>query len=224
MPAPGCSHPWSGWVLVIVDEEAESTYKQDQAPRYNARDVAIKRAQLAGCPVLLGSATPSLESWSRAAPTATPTATPTAAPTFDATRPAYHLLSLPDRVVGRGMPPVEIVDLQEERRHRRGIHLLSQRLEMELSKAVAARETGGKAILLLNRRGYANYIACPDQTCGWMMRCDHCDATMVYHKDAQLPRGGLVRCHHCLAEQLLPATCADSGHKINTFGLGTQRG
>ncbi len=194
--------------LIIVDEEHDSSYKQDQAPRYSGRDVAIRRGQLAGCPAVLGSATPSLETWSRA---------------IDG---PYHLHTLPHRVVGRGMPPVEVVDLREERRHRRGIHLLSQRLEKELAQALDARtpdDAGGKAILLLNRRGYANYIACPDARCGWMMRCDHCDATMVYHVDARLPRGGMVRCHHCLAEQILPATCPDSGHKVSVFGLGTQR-
>ena len=78
-------------------------------------------------------------------------------------------------------------------------------------------------MLLLNRRGYANYIACPDHTCGWMMRCDHCDATVVYHKDQHLPTGGYVRCHHCDAEQLLVTQCPDSGHKVTVFGLGTQK-
>jgi len=78
-------------------------------------------------------------------------------------------------------------------------------------------------MLLLNRRGYANYIACPDHGCGWMMTCQHCDATMVYHKDRKLPLGGVVRCHHCLAEQALPQVCPESGHKVTTFGLGTQR-
>jgi primosomal protein N' (replication factor Y) len=78
-------------------------------------------------------------------------------------------------------------------------------------------------MLLLNRRGYANYIACPDHRCGWMMRCNHCDATVVYHKNTSLPTGGYVRCHHCDAEQLLVTTCPDSGHKISIFGLGTQK-
>src|SRR5690606_24493170 len=80
-----------------------------------------------------------------------------------------------------------------------------------------------QAMLLLNRRGYANYIGCPDHTCGWMMECDHCDATMVYHKDARLPTGGLLRCHHCNAEQVLPTHCPVCGKRISVFGLGTQR-
>lgn len=188
--------------LIIVDEEHESSYKQDQLPRYHARDVAIKRAQLAGCPVVLGSATPALESY------------------HHATSGRSQLIELPDRVPGAKLPTVEIVDLADERRERKGVHLLSHRLEALLSSNLAA---GGQAILLLNRRGYANYIACPDHRCGWMMRCHHCDVTMVYHRNAKLPSGGLVQCHHCNAEQSLVSVCPDSGHKVTIFGLGTQR-
>lgn len=219
--------------LVIVDEEHDSSYKQDQLPRYHARDVAIKRAQMAGVPVVLGSATPSLESYANA---------------LDEARPKFHYHSLPDRVPGMKLPTVEVVDLAEERKHRRGVHLLSRRLEQRLQQAIFGEKgsgvifngdgssagqpsekttpdpfSRGQAMLLLNRRGYANYIACPDHRCGWMMTCNHCDATMVYHKDKRLPLGGVVRCHHCLAEQILPQVCPDSGHKVTTFGLGTQR-
>ena len=239
--------------LIVVDEEHESSYKQDQLPRYHARDVAIRRAQLAGCPVILGSATPSLESaWNAGLGTAWSVerracSVPNPRLGASATRPTSHaprytLISLPDRIPGATMPRVEIVDLIEERRRRRGVHLLSERLETSLSNNLAA---GGQAILLLNRRGYANYIACPDHRCGWMMRCDHCDATMVAHRGrgAEGPSGRGIdstnaslgpsaprppgpfqtRCHHCLAEQLLPAVCPDSGHKVSVFGLGTQR-
>jgi len=191
--------------LVIVDEEHDSSYKQDQLPRYHARDVAIKRAQSAGVPVVLGSATPSLESYYNA---------------NDQARSGFHYHSLPDRVPGMKLPKVEVVDLAEERKFRKGVHLLSRRMEQRL---VQTLEGEGQAMLLLNRRGYANYIACPDHRCGWMMTCNHCDATMVYHKDKRLPLGGAVRCHHCLAEQALPQVCPDSGHKVTTFGLGTQR-
>ncbi|MEM8739806.1 MAG: primosomal protein N', partial [Planctomycetota bacterium] len=188
--------------LIVVDEEHEASYKQDQLPRYHARDVAIKRAQLAGCPVLLGSATPSLESYHNAA------------------AGRARLLELPDRVPGARLPLVERIDLVQERRERRGVHLLSRRLETLLHQNLA---DGGQTILLLNRRGYANYLACPDHRCGWMMRCDHCDVTMVYHRDAALPTGGVVRCHHCGAEQVLPRVCPESGHRVNVFGLGTQK-
>ncbi|MCX5660495.1 MAG: primosomal protein N' [Planctomycetota bacterium] len=204
--------PLANLRVVIVDEEHESSYKQDQLPRYQARDVAIRRAQLLGIPVLLGSATPSLESY------------------YNATDPAgkkgYRLHELPERVAGLALPTVEIVDMSQERRKRygmtggAGVHLLSLRLEKVIQQALEAK---GQVMLLLNRRGYANYIACPDHRCGWMMNCDLCDATMVYHKDANLPVGGLVRCHHCTAEQLLPTYCPTCGKKVTVFGLGTQR-
>lgn len=222
--------------LIIVDEEHESSYKQDQLPRYHARDVAIKRAQLAGCPVILGSATPSLESYlnavgisdggsgisEQAKPANNRAAPPLASapPKSEIRNPKYQLLELPDRVPGAVLPKVEIVDLAKERQERKGVHLLSHRLENAIKQNLAA---GGQTILLLNRRGYANYIACPDHRCGWMMRCDHCDVTMVYHRNAALPTGGVVRCHHCNAEQILAQVCPDSGHKVTIFGLGTQR-
>ncbi len=200
--------------LIVVDEEHDSSYKQDQLPRYHARDVAIKRAQLAGCPVILGSATPALETYA------------------NAVSGKFALHRLMTRATGAAMPKVEIVDLTDEQRERasgamgldRYVHLLGPRLERALD---AALTEGHQAILLLNRRGYANYISCPDQRCGWVMPCTDCDATMVYHK-ALLgrPAGhgpGVVRCHHCLAEQLLPALCPVCGKKVNTFGEGTQR-
>ncbi|MDY7108980.1 MAG: primosomal protein N' [Planctomycetota bacterium] len=191
--------------LVIVDEEHDSSYKQDQAPRYHGRDVAIRRAQLAGCPILLGSATPSLESW------------------FNATeRGIYRLHRLKERVTGMRLPTVRVLDFVEQRKARKegGVHLLGPALEEAVGRTL---HSGGQVLLLLNRRGYANYIACPDQRCGWVMTCDRCDVTMVYHKDRQLPTGGFVQCHHCQAEQKLPATCPDCGRRITTFGLGTQR-
>ncbi len=247
--------PLNNLRLIIVDEEHESSYKQDQLPRYHARDVAIKRAQSLGIPVVLGSATPSLESYYNAVgfgdsglgigenkEAATPNSQPLnpqpPSPNPQAPNPNYHLIRLPDRVPGMKLPTVQVVDMQDERRHRRGMHLLSRRLEQELERVLQGNAGGGvsqgappkasgaqrgQAMLLLNRRGYANYIACPDQRCGWMMRCDHCDTTVVYHKNTRLPTGGYVRCHHCNAEQMLVTTCPDSGHKVTVFGLGTQK-
>ncbi|XAM00740.1 primosomal protein N' [Phycisphaeraceae bacterium D3-23] len=255
--------------LIIVDEEHDSSYKQDQLPRYHARDVAIKRAQIEGVPVVLGSATPSLESYYNAAQwrmadggwrmeigeSTLPTASADP-PSAIAHRPSNaHYLHLPDRVPGMRLPAVEIVDLIEERRRRRGIHLLSTRLEQRLAQTLGGKgsrgqgakgpsektqdtrytqhsaprpldpsaPSGGQAMVLLNRRGYANYIACPDHKCGWLMCCDHCDASMVYHRDHRLPLGGVVRCHHCTAEQVLPRSCPDCGKKTTVFGLGTQK-
>ncbi len=192
--------------LIVVDEEHEDGYKQDQLPRYHARDVAIKRAQIEACPIVLGSATPSMESWR------------------NALEGRSTLSELTERVGGARLPRVEIVDLAEERRARpwtdQRIHLLGPRLEHAIARALAA---GGQIILLLNRRGYANYLCCPDHRCGWVMTCDDCDAAMVYHRDKVSPRGGAVRCHHCLAERLLPELCPVCGKRVSVFGMGTQR-
>ncbi|MCH8006465.1 MAG: primosomal protein N' [Planctomycetes bacterium] len=194
--------------LIIVDEEHDGSYKQDQVPRYNGRDVAVRRAQLARCPVLLGTATPSLESWHNAT-----------------IRASYTLHRLRKRAPGLRLPKVTIVDFIEQRKHRRDrrIHLLGPILEGAIGSTL---DGGGNVLLLLNRRGYANYIACPDHQCGWLMGCDDCDTMMVYHV-ARLshgePVGGYVQCHHCLTEQRLPATCPLCDRKVTTFGLGTQR-
>ncbi|MCC7145768.1 MAG: primosomal protein N' [Phycisphaeraceae bacterium] len=200
--------PLANLAVIIVDEEHDGSYKQDQLPRYHARDVAVRRAQLLDIPVVLGSATPSLESYYNT--------------TAESGR-GYVLHRLPERVTGLKLPRVEIVDLKEERKLRRGVHLLSMRLEGALRQTMA---NGGQAILLLNRRGYANYIACPDHGCGWMLNCAYCDALMIYHKFSAGQKssyGGLVRCHHCGAEQLLPRVCPVCGKKVVVFGLGTQR-
>ncbi len=191
--------------LIVVDEEHDGSYKQDQAPRYHGRDVAVRRAQLAGCVVLLGSATPSVESW------------------FNATvRQSYQLHRLDQRVPGLRVPRVIVVDFAAERRlrHDRRVHLIGPTLESATAQTLRA---GGQVLMLLNRRGYANYIACPDHRCGWLLCCDDCDATMVYHLDRQLPTGGFVKCHHCEAQQRLPEACPVCGRRVTTFGLGTQR-
>ncbi len=189
--------------VIIVDEEHDASYKQDQLPRYHGRDVAIKRAQLLDIPVVLGSATPSLESYHNAAKKKT-----------------YHLVKLPQRVTGLTLPKVQIVDMTQERQRRKGVHLLSHRLEDALRKTFSEK---GQALVLLNRRGWAHYIACPDPGCGWLMNCHYCDAMMVYHKDQTLPTGGLLRCHHCRAEQILPRRCPLCDKRVTVFGGGTQR-
>jgi len=100
------------------------------------------------------------------------------------------------------------------------MHLLSRRLEQGLRQTFDA---GGQAILLLNRRGYASYIACPDQSCGWIMACEHCDVNLVYHKDPRTKYGGVMRCHYCGFENRLPSLCPMCRKKASVFGLGTQR-
>ena len=223
--------------LVVVDEEHASDYKQDQLPRYHGRDVAIKRAHMEHCPVILGSATPSLETWVNAtAAVTTPAGLTLPADAKPAPTAKYTLWELTQRIGGATLPRVEIVDLREERRIREHqqrtatgqrvthphLHLLGPTLEAAIGQTLHA---GGQILLLLNRRGYASYIACPDVTCGWVMTCDDCDAKMVQHRvvaGSHVPRG-MVRCHHCLAQQLLPDVCPVCAKRTITLGLGTQR-
>ena len=216
--------------MIVVDEEHESSYKQDQAPRYHARDVAIKRAQIEGVPVLLGSATPSLESYYRASEAKDDAETRDAGhfPASPRPRvPASFLLTLPQRVRGLAMPAVELVDMKTENRFRRGIHLLSQRLEHLLRTTL---ESGRQAILLLNRRGYSNFVYC--SSCTNAIQCKYCDTTMTYHRTPGVHAGathaegvhtGQLHCHYCLAVNPLPDKCPHCGKKLSLFGLGTQR-
>ncbi len=211
--------------MIVVDEEHESSYKQDTAPRYHARDVAIKRAQIEGVPVLLGSATPALETYHRVI---SATAREGEAPAEPGSRPAYRLLVLPRRVRDLALPHVELVDMATERRMRRGVHLFSQRLENLLQFTV---QSGHQAILLLNRRGYSNFVHC--SSCGHVMQCKYCDTTMTYHRSAgvrthgaTLAEGvhtGQLHCHYCLAVNPLPQQCPVCNKKLSLFGLGTQR-
>lgn len=194
--------------LIVVDEEHDGSYKQDQLPRYHARDAAIKRGQIQDIPVLLGSATPALESWHNAA------------------LGRFRLWEMPERVGGGRMPRVEIVDLGRERKLRqklegRAPHVLESigpTLESAIGETV---RDDGQVILLLNRRGYAGYIACPDSTCGYKLECEQCDATMVVHRSGS--RKGYVRCHHCLSEQLRPEQCPACGKRLIDLSVGTQR-
>jgi primosomal protein N' (replication factor Y) len=198
--------------LIVVDEEHDTSYKQDQLPRYNARDVAIVRARLASCPVVLGSATPSLESWANAA----------------GDRPRSTLWTMPDRVGGASLPRVELVDMATLLRPEPGqkpprpdrVPALSPRLRGALAGALGR---GEQALILLNRRGYAHYLCCASRTCGWVLECEHCDARLVIHTGRQLPQGAIVRCHHCLAEQVVPHRCPACSGRLLQLGTGTQR-
>jgi len=196
--------------IIIVDEEHDSSYKQDQLPRYNARDVAIKRAHAASCPVLLGSATPSLESWANAVANKS------------------TLWNLPNRVGGGTLPRVRVVDMFEERQlfadkfHRAPPSelLVGPTLQTALERTLSA---GGQVVLLLNKRGLAGFVGCCSSSCKWALECDHCSAKMVVHRLGSVPQGGYVRCHHCAAEQIFPKQCPDCAQKIRQFGAGTQR-
>jgi primosomal protein N' (replication factor Y) len=235
--------------MIVVDEEHESSYKQDTAPRYHARDIAVKRGQLEGVPVLLGSATPSLESWNRAAATPSPgtpgagggegllgntqSPHPNPLPEYrergqERTNARYNLLSMPNRVRGLELPHIELVDLRNDARSRRGVHLISIRLEHLLRTTLEKKQ---QAILLLNRRGYSNFVYCP--SCNEALQCKYCDTTMTYHRTAgvhpekptseQGVHTGQLHCHYCLAVNPLPAVCPTCNKKLTLFGLGTQR-
>jgi len=181
--------------LIVVDEEQEGSFKNLGAPFYHARDVAIKRGQLEGLPVVLGSATPALETWHNAQD-----------------RPHFALVRLPDRVPGARLPEVRAVPTDAGRD---GGGLLSPTLRRELELTLA---DGQQAILLHNRRGYALYLRCTQ--CGLLVNCRRCGGHMVYHR----PERGL-KCHRCGAKADVPRTCLDSTCKgrLERTGLAIQR-
>ncbi len=181
--------------LMIVDEEHESSYKQDTAPRYHGRDVAVKRASLADVPVVLGSATPSMESY------------------HNARQGRYHLAELPSRVRGLAMPRLHVVNLRQEMQPGR-VELIGRTLTHKMAAALDRRE---QVILLMNRRGYASYVFCP-KCRDWMMECEQCVLPMVWHQATQL-----CICHHCNATASLPERCPACGGKLLLFGYGIQR-
>ena len=180
--------------LIIVDEEHEATYKQDTLPRYHGRDVAVKRASLAGVPVILGSATPSLESLQ------------------NVKIGRYSMLRLPRRVRGLPMPKLQIVHLRKEITPGR-VELLGRTLT---HKMAATLDRGEQIILLMNRRGYASYVFCP--SCRWTMNCQQCTRAMVFHRATQV-----VMCHYCRRVEALPQRCPACRGKLLLFGLGIQR-
>lgn len=204
--------------LVVLDEEHETSYKQENAPRYNAREVAAERARRSGAVLVLGSATPSVETFYRsgaepglhvagnAAADAPESCEPPSGPA------AVLRLTLPERVYSRPLPHVTVVDLREEYRVRRA--LFSQRLEDAMSLRLRA---GKQTILFLNRRGYAQFVLCRD--CGYTAKCPNCAVSLAFHSYARL-----LRCHHCDYTNPVPATCPDcGGMKLRAFGIGTEK-
>jgi primosomal protein N' (replication factor Y) (superfamily II helicase) len=189
--------------VVVVDEEHEASYKQGEAPRYHAREVAIMRARMAGAVCLLGSATPALESWA------------------NARRGKYTLLELPDRVEGRPLPAVQVVDLRRERAAGDGRPSGTPGpliLSTPLRTALEARlERDEQAILLLNRRGYASFVQC--RACGHVWQCDHCNVSLTYHRTRRR-----LLCHYCFHEEGRPDRCTECRSEHLSFrGLGTEQ-
>ncbi len=182
--------------LIVLDEEHESSFKQSTAPRYNARDVALRRAEAEGIPLVLGSATPSLESWHRAQ------------------TDRYELVEMPRRVLDRPMPAVGTIDLRNEARRRGSRGSISRQLHTAIRMAL---DDGGQVILLLNRRGFSTHIQCP--ACGRVWRCPDCDIALTHHRTEEI-----ALCHYCDHEEPAPVTCGECDFSgIRYTGLGTQR-
>ncbi len=184
--------------LIVVDEEGDGAYKQEETPRYNARDLAVVRAQLRGVPVVLGSATPSLESRENAA------------------RGKYTLLRMTQRVEARPLPDVAIIDLRKEKADKedRGFVMFSDPLKDALRETFTA---GEQAIILINRRGYAPFLLCRE--CGHEFRCRDCSVTLTVHR-----RAGLLICHYCGLRRPLPRQCPlCNGEVLQPIGFGTEK-
>jgi primosomal protein N' (replication factor Y) len=186
--------------LIVVDEEHDSSFKQQEGLRYSARDAAVYRAKLAGCPVILGSATPSLESW------------------YNFRQGRYERLELASRAApGAELPIVRTIDLRE--------HARDDGFAAPVLAAIAERlRRGEQSLVFINRRGYAPVLAC--EACGWCAACGRCTAHLVLHaaEQATKNRNGSLRCHHCGAEEAIPRSCSTCGNvDLKPMGRGTQR-
>jgi primosomal protein N' (replication factor Y) len=182
--------------LIVVDEEHDGSYKQEETPRYNGRDVAIVRAQHANACVVLGSATPSLES------------------RYNAETGKYTLLELPGRIEARPMPTVNLIDMRQEFLETRKQATFSRKLIEAISERLEARE---QTIILLNRRGFSSFVAC--RSCGERVNCINCSLTLTYHK-----RDRRLLCHYCGYAEKVPSACAKcQSEHIYFLGLGSER-
>jgi len=190
--------PFPNLGLIIIDEEHDTSYKQEKRPLYHTRELAQKRAELERATLVLGSATPSLEAFYRALARAKP----------------YRLLTLPERIYERSLPSVDVVDMREElkKRNNRGV------FSGKLSEAITERlKRGEQIILFLNRRGYSTFILCRE--CGFVLKCPNCNVSMVYHFSEKK-----VKCHYCNHYDEAPRFCPRCGSKkIRYFGTGTEK-
>jgi primosomal protein N' (replication factor Y) len=183
--------------LIVVDEEHENSYKQDTVPRYQARDIAVVRGQIEGCPVVVGSATPSLETWN------------------NVRTGKYELATMRLRIDDRKMPLIRVVDMRDEgRKSQSGPTILSTKLRTAMEQRLAV---GQQTILFLNRRGFARNILCPE--CGYVANCRHCSTTLTLHRGDDR-----LICHICGFAQLPPRQCPEcNGRSIVNAGYGTER-
>lgn len=182
--------------LIVIDEEHEGSYKQDESPRYHAKDLAIWRGEYHDCPILLGSATPSLEARARAQ------------------KNVYQLLTLKERAVAKAsLPKVQVVDLRESMKSSLS-QTFSPLLLEKLKDRLAKKE---QSVLLLNRRGYSSFVMCRD--CGFVLPCPNCDISLTLHMDTKQ-----MKCHYCGHEERIPYRCpVCDGDKIRYYGTGTQK-
>jgi len=191
--------PMPKLALIVVDEEHDASFKQQEGLRYSARDAAVYRAKLVGCPVVLGTATPSLETW------------------HNWSLGRYEKLELPERASpGAKLPAVRTVDLSKDPAEQG----FCKKLLVEVEKRLASRE---QSLIFINRRGYAPVLAC--EACGWTAGCERCTARMVLHSlDGRTKQNGRLRCHHCGAEASIPRACPTCGNvDLKAMGRGTQR-
>jgi primosomal protein N' (replication factor Y) len=188
--------PVGDLALLIVDEEQDSSYKQEETPRYHARDVAVMRAKMAGAVVVLGSATPSLESY------------------YNAKKHKYALLELPDRVEQRPLPEVEILDMRQEFQETGQEQVISRKLAEEIRQRLEKKE---QVMVLLNRRGYSPVALC--RTCGQTLQCKNCAVSMTHHK-----REHKMECHYCGFIAPVPKKCGECGSEYVYFvGTGSEK-
>ena len=186
--------PFTNIGVIIIDEEHTSSYKQDNNPRYSAINVAEWRSKYHNCPLVLGSATPSLESFAKAG------------------NHVYKLLTLTERAGGSVLPNVNIVDMKEE--VKKGNFILSDILKNKIGEVL---DRGEQAIILLNRRGYSSTISCKE--CGYVYKCPNCDITYTYHKSSNN-----LKCHYCGYSMVLPNKCSICGSdNLKDYGLGTEK-
>jgi primosomal protein N' (replication factor Y) (superfamily II helicase) len=182
--------------LVVIDEEHDASYKQQETPRYNGRDVAVVRAREAGAVVVLGSATPSLES------------------RYNAERGKYTLIRLPERIEQRPMPDVEVIDMRQEFLETRKMATFSRRLEESIDERLKRSE---QTMLLLNRRGFSSCVAC--RACGERLQCANCAVTLTYHR-----RDRRMLCHYCNYAEKVPSVCPKCGSEyLNFIGTGSEK-
>ena len=188
--------PVADLALIIVDEEHDSSYKQEETPRYHARDVAVVRAKMANAVVVLGSATPSLESY------------------FNARKNKYALVELPDRVEQRPLPEVEIIDMRQEFQETGQEQVISRKLAAEIKERFEHRE---QVMVLLNRRGYSPVVLC--RTCGKTLECKNCAIALTHHK-----REHRMVCHYCGYTAPIPRSCVQCGSEYVYFlGTGSEK-